>query len=194
MDERVPAPFTSAAAMFAFDADLRIVCWNDAAARLTGIPSREAVGRACWDVIAGEDDRGGIVCHKGCSRARLLRQGWCVPMAELHARAGDGRRRISLETIAAHGEGGPLFVHVMRDAPAPQAEPRATPTGPSPRLTPRQREILGLLAAGHSVKTVARELGLRETTVRNHLRLLFVELDVHSQREAVARARFYGIV
>jgi len=44
------------------------------------------------------------------------------------------------------------------------------------------------------VKTVARGLGLAETTVRNHIRLLFLELGVHSQLEAVARARAYKLV
>lgn len=192
MVERAPPSFVSAAALFAFDEQLRILCWNDSAERLTGIPSDEAVGRPCWEVIAGHDDRGGIVCHRGCSRARLLREGHCLPAAEVHARTRDGRRRVSLETITAQGEGGPLFLHVMRDAPARQ--PRTTPSGPPPRLTPRQREILGLLSDGQPVKTVAQQLGVMETTVRNHVRLLFLELGAHSQLEAVARARSYELI
>jgi len=50
------------------------------------------------------------------------------------------------------------------------------------------------IADGLPVKTVARRLGLAETTVRNHIRLLFLELGVHSQLEAVARARAYELV
>ena len=108
----------SRAALLGFDEDLRVLCWNDAAEALTGIRADEAVGRPCWDVIAGHDDQGGVVCHSGCSRARLVREGRCVPAAELHAQSLDGRRRISLETIAAQSEGGPLYLHVRRDAPA----------------------------------------------------------------------------
>ena len=191
MAERGSTPFASGAALFVFDEQLRVLCWNEGAEQLTGISSDEAVGSRCWEVIAGHDDRGGIVCHRGCSRARLVREGRCLPAVELHARTREGRRRVSLETIAAESENGPLFLHVMRDAPDPRTQPRAAPP---PRLTPRQLEILGLLADGQPVKTVARRLGLMETTVRNHIRLLFFELGVHSQLEAVARARAYELV
>ena len=124
MAERPPT-FTSAAALFVFDEDLRILCWNHGAEQMTGVSADEAVGRPCWEVIAGHDDRGGIVCHRGCSRARLVREGRCLPAAELHARTRDGRRRVALETILTQSESGTLFLHVMRDAPAPSPESRA---------------------------------------------------------------------
>ena len=190
-----PKGFSSQAALMVFDDDLRVLCWNDGAEALTGIPAAEAVGRPCWKVIAGEDDAGGIVCHRGCSRARIVREGRCLPAEVLHARTATGRRRIALETIAAGGEEGTLFIHVMRDAPVeePVSEPASTP-GPRPQLTPRQHEILGLLAKGRPPKLIALELGLMETTVRNHIRLLLLALGAHSQLEAVARARDYGLV
>ena len=83
---------------------------------------------------------------------------------------------------------------MIHDAPAPAAVARPEPDGPAPQLTPRQREILALLAEGNAVKTVAGKLGLMETTVRNHVRLLFVALGAHSQLEAVARARGFGLL
>lgn len=194
MTDPAPSGFASAAALFVFDEDLRILCWNDGAERMTGIPADEAVGRACWEVIAGRDDSGGLVCHKGCSRARLVREGRCVAPAELNARTREGPRRLSFETIIAHSEDGPLYLHVMRDAPAPRPESDPAAPGPAPQLTPRQREILGLLAEGQPVKTVARRLCLTEPTVRNHVRHLLLALGAHSQLEAVARARAYGLI
>jgi PAS domain S-box-containing protein len=191
----LPSPgFASTSALFVFDEDLRILCWNEGAEHLTGIPAREAVGRSCWEVVAGHNDRGDLVCHQGCSRARLVREGRCVPATELHARTRSGRRRLSFETITARSEEGALFVHLIRDAPTPAPASTTAPPGPTPQLTPRQREILGLLAEGQPVKTVARRLGLMETTVRNHVRLLFLALGAHSQLEAVARAREYGLI
>jgi PAS domain S-box-containing protein len=184
--------FASDTALMVFGDDLRIVCWNDRAEQLTGIPAAEAVGRQCWEVIAGHDDHGNLTCHQACSRARLVREGRTVPPALIHARAATGRRRLSFETITARSEEGPLFLHVIRDAPAPEERP--APAGPPPRLTPRQREILALLAEGTPVKLVAQRLGLMETTVRNHIRLLLVALGAHSQLEAVARARAYGVL
>src|SRR5690606_33887027 len=140
------------------------------------------------------DDHGNLVCHAGCARARMVREGRCVPTAELHVRTAGGRRRLAFETITAPSERGPLYLHVVRDAPAPAETAPAVPPGPPPRLTPRQREILGLLAEGLPVKLVAKQLGLRETTVRNHVRLLLGALGAHSQLEAVARGRAYGLV
>jgi PAS domain S-box-containing protein len=190
MSDEPAASFSSGAALFVFDENLRILCWNEGAEALTGVASQDAVGRPCWEVVAGVDDCGNMVCHRGCSRARLVREGRCLPAAELHMRTATGRRRLALETIAAAGRSGTLFVHVMRDMPA---RPRQ-PVEPAPRLTPRQREILYLLAAGHPVKTIAHRLGLMETTVRNHIRRLFAELGAHSQLEAVARARALELV
>jgi DNA-binding NarL/FixJ family response regulator len=59
----------------------------------------------------------------------------------------------------------------------------------STRLSPRQREILRLLAEGVRVRGIALRLGLAESTVRNHVRVLLRRLDSHSQLQAVARAR-----
>ena len=123
-----------------------------------------------------------------------MREGRIVPPALIHARTAAGRRRLSFETITASSNDGPLFLHVIHDAPVPAADERPVLDGPPPQLTPRQREILTLLADGHPVKTVARKLGLMETTVRNHVRLLLVALGAHSQLEAVARARAYGLL
>ena len=175
-----------------FDDDLHVLCWNDGAEVLTGIPAAEAVGRPCWEVIAGRSDEGATVCHPGCSRARIVREGRCLPAEVLHARTATGRRRIALETIAAEADEGTLFIHVMRDAPS-EAAPEPAP-GPPPQLTPRQQEILELLAEGRPPKVVARELGLMETTVRNHIRLLHLALGAHSQLEAIARARRFGLI
>jgi len=186
--------FASETAIMVFGDDLRVVCWNDGAEELTGIPAAEAVGRRCWEVIAGHDDRGDLTCHQACSRARLVREGHCVPPALLHARTSEGRRRLKFETITARSEAGPLFLHVIHDAPAPAPAARPEREGEPPQLTARQREVLVLIAEGNAVKTVASKLGLRATTVRNHVRLLLRALGAHSQLEAVARARAFGLL
>jgi DNA-binding NarL/FixJ family response regulator len=57
-----------------------------------------------------------------------------------------------------------------------------------PRLTPRHRQLLDLLAAGHTNAQIARRLGLAEGTVRTHLENLYRRLQVSSRAEAAARA------
>ncbi len=59
---------------------------------------------------------------------------------------------------------------------------------PQPGLTPRQRELLGLLAAGHTNAQIARRLGVSEGTVRKHLENIYRRLNVTSRTAAVTRA------
>jgi DNA-binding CsgD family transcriptional regulator len=69
----------------------------------------------------------------------------------------------------------------------------AAPIDPS-RLTPRQLEVLGLLAAGLSTQTIATRLSLSPQTVRNHIRNLLRTLESHSRLQAVVHARELGIL
>lgn len=55
-------------------------------------------------------------------------------------------------------------------------------------LSPRQRQVLSLLAEGVTARRIATELDLAEATVRNHIRAILEKLECHSQLEAVALA------
>jgi len=59
---------------------------------------------------------------------------------------------------------------------------------PVRRLTPRQTELLRLVAAGHTNTQIARRLGVTEGTVRTHLENIYERLDVSSRTAAVTRA------
>jgi DNA-binding CsgD family transcriptional regulator len=59
---------------------------------------------------------------------------------------------------------------------------------PVPRLTPRQTELLRLLAAGHTNTQIARRLGISTGTVRTHLEHIYEKLHVSSRTAAVTRA------
>lgn len=61
-------------------------------------------------------------------------------------------------------------------------------------LTPRQHEVLRLLARGHSTKLVAKELSVAPETIRNHVRGILHALGVHSRLAAIAEARHRGLV
>jgi PAS domain S-box-containing protein len=61
----------------------------------------------------------------------------------------------------------------------------ASPRTSHPKLSPRQRDVLQLLAAGCSTEEIARELHLSTATVRNHVRGIINALGVHSRLEAV---------
>jgi DNA-binding NarL/FixJ family response regulator len=55
-------------------------------------------------------------------------------------------------------------------------------------LTVRQRELLHLVAAGHTNAQIARRLGISEGTVRTHLENIYRLLEVSSRTAAVTRA------
>jgi DNA-binding CsgD family transcriptional regulator len=59
---------------------------------------------------------------------------------------------------------------------------------PLPRLTPRQTDLLHLVAAGLTNRQIARRLGISEGTVHTHLQNIYERLHVSSRTAAVTRA------
>jgi PAS domain S-box-containing protein len=182
-------------AVFSFDESLIVQTWNEGVERLTGIPETEAVGQPCWMLLGGTTERGDLVCHAGCSNARLAREGWPVGEQSMLVRDESGERQhVCVSTVRIQDGVAPLFLHVLHERHAeieelPQAE---EPAGPE--LTGRQTQILGLIASGKSARAIALELGLAEATVRNHIRGILIAFGAHSQLEAVAKARVAGIL
>lgn len=69
-----------------------------------------------------------------------------------------------------------------------EAEPTAQP------LSPREREVLRLIANGLDNGAIAEGLFISESTVKNHITNLFVKLGVRSRAEAVAWAWRHGLM
>jgi DNA-binding NarL/FixJ family response regulator len=65
---------------------------------------------------------------------------------------------------------------------------------PALALTTRQREILSLLAQGHSNKEIGLRLDLAEITVKTHVSAIFRVLNVANRTQAVLAARRLGLV
>ena len=63
-----------------------------------------------------------------------------------------------------------------------------------PALTPRERDVLGRLALGHSNKLIARDLGLSPDTVKDHLGRLFAKLNAGDRVSLLNRARELGLI
>lgn len=61
-------------------------------------------------------------------------------------------------------------------------------------LTPREREVLGLLAEGASNKTIARTLGISVHTAKFHVGSLLDKLDATGRTDAVTHAARLGVI
>jgi DNA-binding NarL/FixJ family response regulator len=67
-------------------------------------------------------------------------------------------------------------------------------TGSHEQLTPRQREVLQLIAEGHTTKQIAQILGVSERTAMTHRAQLMERLDIHDIAGLVRYAIRIGLV
>jgi DNA-binding NarL/FixJ family response regulator len=71
---------------------------------------------------------------------------------------------------------------------------RSVPPVKAPSLTPRQREVIQLVAEGKSVKEIAASLGISAKTVEYHKSRIMSELDLHTTADLTRYAIARGIV
>jgi DNA-binding CsgD family transcriptional regulator len=70
---------------------------------------------------------------------------------------------------------------------------RFDPPRAEPRITPREREVLELVADGHATTEIARALWITEDTVRTHIKRMMVRLGARTRAHAVAIAFREGL-
>ena len=74
------------------------------------------------------------------------------------------------------------------------SSPKPAPASEAfPELTPREVEILDLIARGMSNQEIASQLYLSQKTVRNHVSNVFLKLQVAGRAQAIVRAREAGL-
>jgi DNA-binding CsgD family transcriptional regulator len=61
-------------------------------------------------------------------------------------------------------------------------------------LSPRECEILALLASGQSNKELARTLGISPNTVKTHVARLYEKLEVQNRVQAIEKARWLALI
>lgn len=94
--------------------------------------------------------------------------------------------------VAGEAIFGPgVAARVLRYLGSPHGWPQ--PDHVFPELTPRERDILALLADGRRNNGIAAELHLSSKTVSNHLTGVFAKLQVASREEAIVLAREHGL-
>jgi DNA-binding NarL/FixJ family response regulator len=98
--------------------------------------------------------------------------------------------------LAKPFDSGELLARVRRSLrrAEPPADSRNAPQDDGRGLSPREREILALLAEGLTQKQIAAELVLSPKTVSTHIQHVLAKLGVHSRAQAVAAAYRLGLV
>jgi DNA-binding CsgD family transcriptional regulator len=140
--------------------------------------------------------------RRGSHFSRFIASESVAEARERFARKVHGQADSSIQQLKLNAAAGPVAAEVT-SVPIPdgegvigvitliraeqQTEDRVR-REPKPRLTPRQHQVLQLLAQGRSTTDIAKELQISEQTVRNHVRFLLAELRVRSRLEAVVVA------
>ena len=198
--------------VYAVDETHRILLWNAAASHILGYAPDEVLGKLCYEVFAGRDDKGNLVCQGGCGDMALAKAGALVPTRELLTTTKDGRHVwMNVTNIPVPSDIGGLstVIHIFREVTAQHNAEElvqhltalmegfsvshgATP-GPAQdapirpeALTPRERQVLRLLAEGSNAASIAQTLVISPTTVRKHIQNTLKKLGVHTTLEAVA--------
>ncbi|MEK7951091.1 response regulator transcription factor [Luteolibacter soli] len=83
--------------------------------------------------------------------------------------------------------GAPMSPSIARKVVQSFRTPPSVPDPDAVPLSPREEEILGLLANGALYKEIAGSLGISLDTVRTHLRRIYDKFHVHTRTEAVVR-------
>ncbi len=86
-----------------------------------------------------------------------------------------------------HAGGSPMSSHIARKIVQSFQHPVAVPAAGMENLSPREAEVLDLLAKGFLYKEIADQMKVSYATVHTHIRHIYEKLHVRSRTEAVAR-------
>ena len=145
-----------------------------------GHPPDHQGGAGRRDLDADHVRRRRVGVRRHARRCSRVRAEGCAPG---HHDQGDRRRR------RRRG-------HLQRRRRPPRPDLPHDPAprrAPFPELTPREREVLELIAGGMSNAAIAARFGLAVSTVSNHISSIFAKLQVATRAEAIVRARDAGL-
>ena len=170
------------------DVEGRFVHVNEAAERASGKTSAQLLGHHFTELLPPE-----VRASVAAQFRRAVERGEPTDFETVFIDASGHLRGVRAQHLPLRSRGSIVGVLILAfDARRPPSGPVGLE--PQPRLTPRQREVLDLIASGLSTAEIAAQLTISPETVRNHLRSLFSELHVHTRLEAIAAAQRLGLL
>jgi DNA-binding CsgD family transcriptional regulator len=152
------------------------------------------------------EDNGYVLTDPRVSRvhAELRRKGNVVIVTDLGSSAGTrvNGERIGGPTVMRHGDAisfGPLTASLEDPAAAVQPEDSTLvfeipKVEPGPHLSPRQQQVLELIAEGMTNSQIGEQLGISERTVKAYAQELYDKLGVHNRAGAVAQGARLSLI
>jgi len=107
---------------------------------------------------------------------------------------------LAAHVLSLHAGGSPMSPIIARQLLVrwqTRAEARPVALAPpqaSEALSPRESEVLNLLARGFTYTEAAQRMGVFHSTVQTHVRNIYGKLGVHNKTEAVFEARQLGLL
>ena len=171
-----------------------IVAVNDAFCALTGYPVDEIIGRNC-KFLAGPATEPWLTERISAG----VRERHPVLVEILNYKRDRTPFRNAVLVAPVFDADGELEyflgsqVELTDEASAPSSARRARAVALVKTLSPRQRQILERIAAGHRSKQIAWQLSLSEKTVKMHRALLFAKLDTANVADVIRIAVEAGL-
>ena len=202
--------------VMAVSLDQTIVFWDWTAREMLGYTADRLVGAKCSDIPSGLGRTGLTAeCADCCACMRYARAGLVPPAVQMAMTAAWGEVKwVDVQPVVVPWltDVGTVVIYLLRErvtgVPPPVGdllvvEP-AVPSGslgesevtdlPTQPLTPREMEVLSLMALGWENEYIARELEVTLHTVRSHVANLRRKLNAKSRFEAVMTATRLGIL
>ncbi len=197
---------------YVMDINRTILFWNRNAERLTGHSARQVVGRQCYEVLYGLPEQPlALRCTAGCFTHSLKGAERISPVAQVRMRCASRKpRRVTVIVLLVPGAAAepPVLVHLFHDrmpglgvwrereavrgrrkqGPRAGLQADSVISSASP-LTPREREMVELLAEGYELEAIAERLHLSIHTVRNYVRNAREKLHAPSRLALVLAAQ-----
>jgi len=147
--------------------DGTVIAQNNPAKRMLG----PGIGKYCWDVVGRLEGADQLPCRRGCVM-RLLASG--MDRSQQFTFKLEGKNH-HLSCLPVNG-----VVACMLSSTSGESQ-KALQT-----LSPREQEILSLLADGETTSTAATRLGVCESTVRTHVERMRSKLSASTRAAVVA--------
>ena len=208
---------TASYGAYAMDMYRRILFWNRSAKRIVGYEAEQVVGRQCYEVLYGLPTQPSVsACGGGCLTLHLAESRRIAAVAHVRMLCASGeRKRVAVMTLVVPGSQAesPMLVHLFHEQTTgawAERGPRSVHAKTAPRLrmgspgrqargnvnplTPRELEVVRLLAAGEGIASIGERLHLSTHTVLNYVRNAREKLYAPNRLALVLTAQRLGLL